>query len=74
VHAGILVPAGQRDALMLRPWLIQAVRNERFAVLGVGNVVQALEMLTGEDPGRWRDGGFPEESLLGRARARLTAG
>jgi predicted ATP-dependent protease len=69
--AAILVPAVQRDALMLRPWLIQAVRNERFSVLGVGNVAQALEMLTGEDPGRWRDGGFPDDSPFGRARARL---
>jgi predicted ATP-dependent protease len=73
-HAGILVPSAQRNALMLRPWLIQAVRNERFAVLGVGNVTQALEILTGEDPGRWRDDGFPADSLLGRARARLAGG
>lgn len=71
--AGIIVPGAQRDALMLRPWMVQAVRNDLFQVLAAGTVAKALELLTGADPGRWHDDGFPADSLLERARSRLLA-
>lgn len=69
---GVVIPTIQREELMLRPELVQAVRNDLFHVYAAGNLGQVLEMLTGASPGKWRDGSFTPESMFDRARARLT--
>ena len=51
---------------MLRPELIQAVRNDLFQVYAAGNLSQVLEMLTGASPGHWRDGRFTADSMFDR--------
>lgn len=68
---GVVIPIMQRDELMLRPELVQAVRNDLFQVYAAGNLSQALEMLTGTSPGQWRDGKFTADSMFDRARRRL---
>ena len=70
---GVIIPTMQREELMLRPELIQAVRNDLFQVYAAGNLSQVLEMLTGANPGHWRDGKFTADSMFDRARKRLTA-
>jgi len=68
---GVIIPSIQRDELMLRPELVQAVRNDLFQVYAAGNLGQVLEMLTGSSPGSWRDGSFATDSMFDRARKRL---
>jgi len=70
---GVVIPAMQREDLMLQPELIQAVRNDLFQIYAAGNLSQVLEMLTGASPGHWRDGKFTADSMFDRARKRLTA-
>ncbi|MGK7294491.1 MAG: S16 family serine protease, partial [Candidatus Wenzhouxiangella sp. M2_3B_020] len=72
-NAGVIVPAVQREGLMLRPELIKAVGNDLFQVLVAGNLAQVLELLIGTSPGTWRDGRFTPDSLFDRARKRLLA-
>ena len=72
--AGVIIPSIQRDELMLKPELIRAVGNDLFQVYAAGNILHVLEMLVGTSPGVWRDGKFTENSVLARARKRLTAG
>ena len=71
INAGVVIPAAQRKSLMLEPEVIQAVGNDLFQVHAAGNLLQVLELLIGTSPGVWRNGGFPEASMLARARARL---
>jgi Lon-like ATP-dependent protease len=48
------------------------VRRRRFHIWAVDTVAQGLEVLTGLPAGqRGADGGFPRESVFGRADARL---
>ncbi|MEX2498127.1 MAG: AAA family ATPase [Wenzhouxiangellaceae bacterium] len=68
---GVIIPAVQREELMLRPELVQAVGNDLFQVYAAGNLNHVLEMLTGASPGLWRNGKFTPESMLDRARNRL---
>jgi lon-related putative ATP-dependent protease len=69
---GVVMPASNREQLMLRPDVVQAVAEGRFGVYTVEHVDDALELLTGlpagaEDAG----GGFPRGSVNGLAAARL---
>gem|GEM_PF-1561124 len=69
--ATVVVPSRQLDALMLRPALVKAVSNDLFQVVSANSLAQLLELYTGAAPGTWRDGRYPPDSLLGRARANL---
>mgnify|MGYP005851179575 CR=1 FL=1 len=71
---GTIVPVLQRSDLMLRPELVQAVRNDLFQVYAAGNLSQVLEMLTGTSPGQWRDGHFTPKSMFDRARTCILGG
>lgn len=65
---GVVIPAVQRDDLMLRPEAIKAVRNELFQVLAARSLVQVIEALVGASPGQWNEGAFPADSMFARAR------
>lgn len=71
IGAGIIIPAVQREALMLSPTVVQATRNDLFQVFAAGNISQVLELLTGGNPGQLQKGSFPAGSLYQRARERL---
>ncbi len=69
---GVIIPQSNRQHLMLRPDVVEAVRAGRFHVYAIAHVDEAIELLTGlpagaEDSG----GGFPRDSVNGRAAARL---
>lgn len=69
---GVLIPAGNVQHLMLRPDVVQAVAEGRFAVYPVETVDQGLEILTGQPAGEPdADGRYPEGSVNGRVAAGL---
>jgi predicted ATP-dependent protease len=69
---GVLIPQANRDHLMLRPDVVEAVSEGRFHVWPVRHVDQGIELLTGVAAGRREDGGdWPPESVNGRVAARL---
>jgi len=66
---GVVIPMLQRSDLMLRPELVQAVRNDLFQVYAAANLNKVLEMLTGTSPGQWRDDKFTPDSMFDQARS-----
>ncbi len=69
---GVLIPAANVRHLMLRPDVIEAVRDGRFGVYPVTSIDQGIEILTGLPAGRrGPDGRFPADSLNHRVEARL---
>ncbi len=69
---GVIIPNRNVKHLALSREVVEAVEAGKFAVYGVDYVDQALELLTGVPVGeRTPEGGFPPESLYGRAAARL---
>ena len=71
---GVLIPDSNVKHLMLRPDVIEAVRDDRFRIYPVTRIEQGIEILTGLPAGlRGPDGRFPEDSLNHRVEARLIA-
>ncbi len=69
---GVLIPASNVKHLMLRPDVIEAVRDRRFHVYPVISIDQGIQILTGQSAGlRGPDGRFPKDSLNHRVEARL---
>lgn len=69
---GVLVPEANRDNLMLREDVVEAVREGRFHIYFVRMVDEGIEILTGIPAGeRGLDGAFPEDTIHGRVAARL---
>jgi ATP-dependent Lon protease len=68
---GVLIPRTNAGDLMLREEVVEACRNEMFAVYAVGTVQEALEVLTGQPAGETdATGAYPADSLLGLAQQR----
>lgn len=70
---GVLIPAANVDHLMLRPRVIDAVREGRFHVWPVRHVDEALELVGGVPAGERASGGgpFPEDSFNRRVEDAL---
>ncbi|MFO0765894.1 MAG: Lon-insertion domain-containing protein [Nitrospiraceae bacterium] len=69
---GVIIPNRNVKHLALTREVVEAVEAGKFAVYGVDYVDQALELLTGIPAGeRTPEGGFPPDSLYGRASTRL---
>lgn len=69
---GVLIPASNVTHLMLRPNVVQAVREGRFRVWAVSTVDEALELLTGLPAGvPDGQGQAPEGTLHARVAAGL---
>ena len=69
---GVLIPQSNAKNLMLRPDVIDAVSDGRFAVYTYDNVDEAIELLTGAQAGvRDSRGDYPPESVNFRVEARL---
>ncbi len=61
---GVLIPEANVKHLMLRPDVVDAVRNGRFRVFAVDHVDRGIEILTGMTAGEAEDDGtFPEGSF-----------
>ncbi len=71
---GILLPRANVPHLMLRRSVREAVAAERFRIIPLDHVDQALEVLTGMPAGeRGDDGGFPEGTFNRRVDERVDA-
>lgn len=69
---GVLIPRSNVKNLMLRPGIVEAVREGKFHVVPVETIDQGLEILTGKPAGeRGPDGAFPKDSLNARVETRL---
>ncbi len=69
---GVLIPKANVQHLMLRPEVVEAVAEERFAIYAVRSVAEGIALLTGLEAGeRDADGRFPPDSLFGKVEARL---
>ena len=61
---GVIIPVSNVKHLMLRQDVIDAVRGDTFRIWAVGNVDEALEILTGLEAGeKDTKGGYPHNSL-----------
>ncbi len=68
----VIMPAANREHLMLRQDVVDAVRDGRFHVVTVTHVDEALELLCGMPAGvEDATGQFPHDSVNARAAARL---
>ncbi len=69
---GVLIPASNVKHLMLKQEVVDAVESGRFAVYAVSSVDEAMQLLTGVEMGAIdSEGNYPEQSVNGRALARL---
>jgi predicted ATP-dependent protease len=69
---GVVIPQANRQHLMLRRDLIEAVDDGLFRVYAVAHVDQALELLTGQTAGvPDKDGAYPPDSINGQIQERL---
>jgi predicted ATP-dependent protease len=71
---GVIIPRANVQHLMLRDEVVDACELGRFAVYAVGQVDEAMALLTGTAPGvRGADGQFPPDSINRRVEDRLIA-
>ena len=69
---GVIIPASNREHLMLRRDVVKAVEEGQFSVWAVDEVDQAMTILTGVEAGeRDEEGAFDPESVNGMVEARL---
>jgi predicted ATP-dependent protease len=71
---GMIIPKDNVRNLMLKPEVVQAVREERFHVWAVSNIEQGIEILTDVPAGRLRrDGTYAEGTVFRKVTDTLTA-
>ncbi len=69
---GVVIPKANLSDLMLNREVVQAVRDGKFHIYAVGQIDEALELLSGQPAGkRLPDGAFPPDSVNGKAAATL---
>lgn len=69
---GVLIPAANVDALMLRGGVIEAINEGRFHIYAINTVEEGVELLTGVQAGTPRPGQpYPEGSVFARVEAQL---
>lgn len=69
---GVLIPTGNRDALMLRLDVVEAVGRGEFHIHAIDTVEDGIELLTGVPAGTLDvNGHYPDNTVYGAAQARL---
>ncbi|MBU1004184.1 MAG: AAA family ATPase [Proteobacteria bacterium] len=68
---GVMIPKPNVKDLMLRPEVIQAVRQGTFQIWAVENIEQGIEILTGLKAGTRTKNGWSKGSIFALADARL---
>ena len=69
---GVIIPKRNLQHLMLKPAVVEAVREERFSIFPIEQVDQGLEILTGMEMGRpGKDGTYPEGTISSLVVKRL---
>ena len=68
-----MIPRRNLPQLMLRPEVVEHVRDGRFHVWAVSTIEEGLEVLTGVAAGaRDDDGHYAPDTIFGRSDAELT--
>lgn len=69
---GVMIPKSNVRNLMLRPDVIDAVKQGKFHIYAVGSIDEGIEVLTGVSAGtRNSDGEFPVDSINGKVEKKL---
>jgi len=69
---GVIIPKSNIKNLMLKPKVIEAVREGKFHIYPISSIDEGMEILTGVEAGkRGKDGSFPENTINGRAQNKL---
>jgi predicted ATP-dependent protease len=69
---GVIIPHANRDALMLRKDVVEAVREKRFFIYAVSTVEEGIELLTRMPAGTAdAEGSFPEGTVFNAVARRL---
>jgi predicted ATP-dependent protease len=68
---GVLIPHRNRRHLMLAPRLVEAVRAGQFHIYTAEQAGDGMELLTQRSFGSLGPGGYPRDSVLGRAQRTL---
>nr|WP_284060482.1 AAA family ATPase [Pseudomonas sp. NW5] len=71
---GVIIPAGNRQHLMLRREVIEAVRDGRFHLYAIDSIDEAMSLLCDRPAGTAdAEGNFPADTVNGAVQARLLA-
>jgi lon-related putative ATP-dependent protease len=71
---GVVIPRANTVHLMLRPDIVDAVRDGKFHIHAVSTIDEGISLLTGCTAGsRGAEGSFPAGSINARVEERLTA-
>ena len=70
---GVIIPIQNKDDLMLKSEILEAVEQGQFHVYAISRIEEGLTILTGMQAGK-RDhlGAFPEDSVYGKVMATLS--
>jgi predicted ATP-dependent protease len=69
---GVLMPRSNLRNLMLRPDVVDAVKEGKFHIHAIGTIDEGIEVLTGVAAGeRNADGHYPADSINGRVERKL---
>lgn len=69
---GVLIPNTNVRHLMLKPEVVEAVKNGLFHIWSVKTIDEGIELLTGMPAGKAdRHGNYPPDTINGRVQARL---
>lgn len=73
-NEGVIIPKANLKQLMLKPEVVEAVREGRFSIWAVTEADEALELLTGLPVGvRGPDGHYPPDTIHHLVEARLAS-
>jgi len=71
-NQGVLIPAANVKHLMLRPEIVEAVKQKKFHIYPINHVDEGITILTGVNAGkRNANGKFPKNSVNGLVEQRL---
>ncbi|MDL1958856.1 MAG: AAA family ATPase [Deltaproteobacteria bacterium] len=69
---GVIIPEANVKDLMLKPKVIDAVKQGKFQIWAISKVEEGLEILTGQPAGApGPDGRYPEDSVFAKVSDRL---
>jgi len=69
---GVIIPQSNVKNLMLKPKVIEAVREGKFHIYPISTIDKGMEILTSTEAGeRGKDGSFPENTVNGRVQNKL---
>src|SRR5690606_35215005 len=67
---GVMIPANNRDNLMLKQEVVNAVERGQFHIWSVNSIEEGIEVLTGVPAGRNADGSFAPGGIFERVNLR----